>query len=86
MNNAKLEIVGYHTYRRIRRRFLLGMRSDGHQRDHHHDRVWSGPAASAGCVASAFVVIGNYDHDYLDPEWRNTEAVDHNVFTLVKAD
>jgi hypothetical protein len=38
-----------------------------------------------GCDTSAFVVIGDYHHyDYLEPGWRNTEAVNHDLFASVK--
>ena len=77
--------MGYHIYRRLGRRFLLCMRSDGHQRDHHYNRVWNSPAAGPGCDTSAFVVIGDYHHDnYLEPGWRNTEAVNHDLFASMK--
>jgi len=58
------------------------MRSDHHQGNHHHNRVWRSAAPGAGCDASTFVVIGDYYHDdYLEPGWRSTEAVNHDLFT-----
>ena len=60
------------------------MWSDGHQRDHHYNRVSNSPAAGPGCDTSAFVVIGDYHHDdYLESGWRNTEAVDDDLFTSI---
>ena len=85
IRNAKLEIVDFHIYRCIGHWFLHGMRSDRHQGDYYHNRVWRSTAAGAGCDASTFVVIGDYDHDdYLEPGWRGTEAIDHDLFTSVK--
>lgn len=76
--------MGYHIYRRLRRRFLLCMWSDGHQRDHHYNRVWNSPVAGPSCDTSTFVVIGDYHHnDHLKPGWRNTEAVDDDLFTSI---
>jgi hypothetical protein len=78
--------VGHHIYRGIRRRLLHGMRADGYQGNHNDNRVWHGAAAGAGLGAAIFAVIGNYDHDdYLEPEWCDREALNHDLFTSVNS-
>ncbi|MFZ1122119.1 MAG: hypothetical protein WB580_16900 [Candidatus Binataceae bacterium] len=76
--------MGYHIYRGIRRRLLHGMWANGHKGNHYDNRVWHSAAAGAGFDADAFAVIGDYDHDdYLEPEWRDREALNHDLFTSV---